>query len=267
MATADPLLEASDLHRSYERRVARGASRAVGAVAGVSLRLERGEALGIVGGSGSGKSTLARLLLALERPDRGIVRFEGFPVSELPEARVRPLRRHFQAVFQDPSTSLDPCLAVGTIVAEPLVAHRLGDAASRRARVAEVLEQVGLTAAAVSRHPREFSGGERQRIAIARALATEPRLLVLDEPVSSLDASVQAQILDLVAELRERHGLAMVLISHDLAMVRNVCDRVAVMKDGVFVESGTTSEVLANPSHPYTRSLLAAAPGRSKVEP
>jgi peptide/nickel transport system ATP-binding protein len=230
------------------------------AVSGVSFRLDRGEAIGIVGESGSGKSTLARLLLALERPDQGVVRFEGQPISELPESQVRPLRQHFQAVFQDPSTSLDPCLRVGTIVAEPLVAHSIGTASERRQRVAELLDQVGLPSDAVDHHPKEFSGGERQRIAIARALATSPQLLILDEPTSSLDVSVQAQILDLMADLRQAHELALVWISHDLEVVRDVCEGVAVMRDGRFVEEGPTARVLDTPEHPYTRALLDAAP-------
>lgn len=259
MATADVLLAAEDVHRAYRRRGARGSRAAtVKAVAGVRLRLDRGEALGVVGGSGSGKSTLARLLLALERPDRGTVRFEGHPISSLPESRVRPLRRRFQAVFQDPSTSLDPCLRINTIIAEPLAAHSIGTAAGRRARVVELLDQVGLPAIAADRYPKAFSGGERQRIAIARALATGPSLLILDEPVSSLDMSVRAQILDLITDLRREHELALVLISHDLEIVRNVCERVAVMKEGVFVEEGPTAHVLDSPEHPYTRALLEA---------
>jgi peptide/nickel transport system ATP-binding protein len=229
-------------------------------VAGVSFRLDRAASLGIVGGSGSGKSTLARLLLALENPDRGAVQFDGQPVSKWPESRVRPLRKRFQAVFQDPSLSLNPCLRVGTIIAEPLAAHAIGNAADRRARVAELLDQVGMPAVAADRYPKAFSGGERQRIAIARALATSPELLILDEPVSSLDVSVQAQVLDLIAELQRQHELALVLISHDLEVVRDVCKSIAVMSDGVFVETGSTTEILENPSHRYTRALLDAAP-------
>ena len=261
MSTSDPLLVAEDLHRSYRRSVAPGNRLTeIKAVAGVSLRLDRGEAIGIVGGSGSGKSTLARLLLALEAPDRGAVRFNGQTISGAPEARVRPLRRSFQAVFQDPGASLDPCLRVGTIVAEPLVAHSIGNATERRQRVAKLLGQVGLPADAADHHPREFSGGERQRVAIARALATGPQLLILDEPTSSLDVSVQAQILGLMAELRRTHELSLVWISHDLEVVRDVCESVAVMRDGLFVEEGPTATVLADPKHPYTRSLLDAAP-------
>jgi ABC-type glutathione transport system ATPase component len=261
MSTADPLLVAEGLQRSYRQRTGVG-SRPGGieAVDGVSLQLDRAESLGIVGGSGSGKSTLARLLLALERPDKGVVRFRGNPISTLPESRIRPLRRDFQAVFQDPSASLDPCLRVGTIVAEPLVAHSIGSGSERRQRIAELLAQVGLSPQAAGKRAREFSGGERQRIAIARALATGPRLLILDEPTSSLDVSVQAQIIDLMTALRRRHELALVWISHDLAVVRDVCDKVAVMFDGKFVEEGPTAQVLENPRHSYTRALLDAAP-------
>lgn len=261
MSTADALLIAEDLHRSYRRRGIPGAGPSmVEAVAGVSFHVDPVESLGIVGGSGAGKSTLARLLLALERPDRGLVRFEGHPISRWPESRVRPLRQRFQAVFQDPSLSLDPCLRIGTIIAEPLVAHDIGDPADHRNRVAEILDQVGLPAAAADQYPREFSGGERQRIAIARALATDPRLLILDEPVSSLDVSVQAQILDLIAELRQQHELAMVLISHDLEVIREVCGRIAVMHHGTFVEEGQTAHIFERPQHPYTRALLEATP-------
>jgi len=261
MSPADGLIIADDLHRSYRRRGVRGTGPStVEAVAGVSFHLDPIETLGIVGGSGAGKSTLARLLLALERPDRGVVRFEGHPISEWPESQVRPLRQGFQAVFQDPGLSLDPCLRIGTIIAEPLVAHAIGGKAERRKRVADLLDQVGLPATAADRHPSEFSGGERQRIAIARALATGPQLLILDEPVSSLDVSVQAQILDLISDLRQQNELAVILISHDLEVVRQVCGRVAVMHRGVFVEEGPTARVLERPQREYTRALLEATP-------
>jgi len=254
------LLVAEDLARAYRRRTSVGGSAvALAAVDGVSLAVDSGEALGIVGESGSGKSTLARLLLALEKPDRGMVRFDGVPISDLPEAAVRPIRRHFQAVFQDPSTSLDPCLTVGTIVAEALEAHKIGTPAERRARVTDVLGQVGLPSEAARHYPNAFSAGERQRVALARALAPAPKLLILDEPVSSLDVTVQRQILDLVSGLRRRHGLTMVVISHDLAVIRQVCERVAVMHHGKIVETGPTDLVLENPEHPYTNELLAAS--------
>ncbi len=261
MSKVESLIAADDIHRSYRRLGSRGKGPVtIEAVTGVSLRLDPTETLGIVGGSGAGKSTLARLLLALERPDRGVVRFEGHPISNWPESRIRPLRKGFQAVFQDPSLSLDPCLRVGTIIAEPLVAHAIGGKAERRKRVADLLDQVGLPKASADRHPSEFSGGERQRIAIARALATGPKLLILDEPVSSLDVSVQAQILDLISELRRRHEIAVILISHDLAVVREVCAKVVVMDHGSVVENGPTARILEKPQHPYTRALLDAGP-------
>ena len=261
MPADEALIVADDLHRSYRRRGMRGAGPSmVKAVAGVSFQLDPAETLGIVGGSGAGKSTLARLLLALERPDRGVVRFDGHPISKWPESRVRPLRQRFQAVFQDPSLSLDPCLRIGTVIAEPLVAHAIGGRADRQKRVSELLDQVGLPAAAANRHPSEFSGGERQRIAIARALATKPQLLILDEPVSSLDVSVQAQILDLISELQQQHQIAVILISHDLEVVREICDRVTVMHHGAIVEDGPTAHILERPEHPYTRALLEAGP-------
>jgi peptide/nickel transport system ATP-binding protein len=234
----------------------RGGER-IRAVDGVTIDLRPGESLGLVGGSGSGKSTLTRLLLALERPDEGSVHFDGHPISDLPEHQVRPLRRRFQAVFQDPIGSLNPRLRTATIVAEPLVAHSIGTSAEQRRRVDELLEQVGLPDTAARRFPGAFSGGERQRIAVARALATGPELLILDEPVSSLDVSVQAQILDLLRGLRRRHGLAMIFVSHDLGVVRGFCDRVAVMHRGRIVEEGDTTTVLSAPTHDYTQQLLA----------
>jgi len=255
---ADALLEAEGLRRSFPARD--GSGRKVAAIDGVDLRVEPGETLGVVGASGAGKSTLARLLLALERPDSGTVRFDGRPISAMTPAQVRPLRRRFQAVFQDPLASLNPRLRVRTIVSEPLAAFHIGTRTERRARIAELLSHVGLPADAAQRFPGAFSGGERQRIAIARAMAPAPELLVLDEPVSFLDLPVKGQILELLADLRERFGLAMVLISHDVEVVRSFCDRVAVLHTGVVVEEGPTSVVLTRPAHPYTAALLAAAP-------
>jgi ABC-type microcin C transport system duplicated ATPase subunit YejF len=256
----EPLLQAEGLWRSYARRGPAGSSGpVVEAVRDVSLTVGRGEALGIVGRSGSGKSTLARLLLALETPDRGNVRFKGRLISGVPEAEVRPLRRFFQAVFQDPSTSLDPCLKVRTIVAEPLAAHRIGSADERRRRVCELLEWVGLAADSADRFPDGFSGGERQRLAIARALAPEPELLVLDEPLSSLDVPVQARILDLIADLRAQLDLSLVMISHDFAVIRGLCERVLVMHRGKVVDEGATEEVFRSPRHDVTRQLVESA--------
>ncbi|HOC41981.1 MAG TPA: ABC transporter ATP-binding protein [Thermoanaerobaculales bacterium] len=255
---AEPLLTASGLCRTYPARSA-GSGRLV-ALDGVDLWLERGGSLGVVGESGAGKSTLARLLLALERPDAGVVTFDGREISAMRAARVRPLRRRFQAVFQDPLASLNPRLAVGTSIAEPLVAFAIGDAAQRRRRVTELLAAVGLPEDAARRRPGAFSGGERQRVAIARALASDPELLVLDEPVSALDAGVRGQVLALIGRLRAGRRLALVLIAHDLAVVRRLCDRVAVLYRGVVVEEGPVTEVLARPAHPYTAMLRAAAP-------
>lgn len=263
MKKPEPILSADALSRSYrQRKNSAGISDSLDAVVDVSFELTAGEALGIVGQSGSGKSTLARLLLALERPDRGRVVFEGQPISQWPESEIRPLRRGFQAVFQDPSSSLNPTLKVGSIVAEALVAHSIGSAAERRDMVHDLVRQVGLDPDCVRQYPGAFSGGERQRIAIARALATKPRLLILDEPTSSLDAPIQAQILALISQLRDRHRLSLILISHDLEVVREICEGVAVMHHGRFVEQGPSSRILSDPSHPYTMQLLAASPGK-----
>jgi oligopeptide/dipeptide ABC transporter ATP-binding protein len=252
----DHLLDARGLERAYSGP---GGS-AIVAVDGVSLRLDRGMTYGLVGESGSGKSTLARLLLALERPDSGTVVFDGHPISDMAAFRVRPLRRRFQAVFQDPIGSLNPRLRVATIVAEPLVAHRIGTPRERLDRVHEVLDSMGMPADSARRYPGAFSGGERQRIAIARAIAPEPELLILDEPVSSLDATAQSRILELLSGLRHRLDLTLVLISHDLRVVHRVTERVGVMYRGAVVEEGPTDGVLTHPAHPYTRALLAAAP-------
>lgn len=258
--TTAPLLEAVGLRRSYRARgfFARGGR--VAAVDGVDLSVARNEAVGVVGGSGAGKSTLARLLLALESPDDGVVRFDGHEISTMTASAVRPLRRRFQPVFQDPLASLDPRMKIGASVAEPLAAMRIGDDDRRRRRVVEVLEQVGLPETVRTRYPGALSGGERQRAAIARALAPEPELLILDEPVSSLDAPVAFRVLDLLAGLRRELGLTVVLITHDLHVVRQVCERVVVMRAGRIVEQGETSRVLRAPQHDYTKRLLEAVP-------
>jgi len=229
----------------------------VHAVQGVSFTLEAGKSLGIVGESGSGKSTLARLVMALESPTSGSVRILGRDIHALPASQLREARRDFQMVFQDPYGSLDPRQRVERIVSEPLPAMSAKD---RRQRVAESLDAVGLRAADADKYPHEFSGGQRQRIAIARALITRPQLIVADEPVSALDVSVQAQVLNLLQDLRTQFGVAYLFISHDLAVVDHVCDEVAVMQSGRIVERGSPDTLFRHAQHPYTRSLIDAIP-------
>jgi peptide/nickel transport system ATP-binding protein len=263
-----PLLEARDVVRSYQAPRTRffGRPPRRRAVDGVSLAVAPGERVGLVGESGSGKSTLVRALLGLEPPDAGSVRVDGEDFASAPDRTLRRLRRLVQAVFQDPYGSLNPRQRVGRIVAEPL--HLLTDAISateRDRRVTDVLGAVGLAPADAQRHPHEFSGGERQRIAIARALVVDPRLLILDEAVSALDASLRSQILALLLELSAARGLAYVFVSHDLSVVRAVTDRTLVMRAGAIVEEGPTAEVLDHPRHAYTRELVAASPSLERA--
>ena len=229
------------------------------AVRGVDLEVCDGETVALVGQSGSGKSTLARLMLGLEMPDSGSVLWRGREISSLDRASTLAFRREVQVVFQDPYGSLNPRQTVGSALREAIGVHRLasGAAADRKAR--DLLSLVGLPAAATMRYPQEFSGGQRQRIAIARALAVEPRMILADEPVSSLDLSVQAQILNLLLDLRERFDMALLLITHDLSVVKHLSERVAVMHEGRIVERGPTSVVLDMPEHPATRALIACA--------
>ncbi len=249
------LLELEDVVKHFP---VKGTGRAVQAVNGVSLALERGETLGIVGESGCGKSTLGRLALRLIEPDRGQIRFDGENLLALSDRALRAKRREMQIVFQDPYASLDPRQPVANILAEPLKIHGLGDSASRGERVIRLLQQVGLPENAAHRYPHEFSGGQRQRIGIARAIALEPKLIVADEPVSALDVSIRSQILNLLVDLKRALGLSYIFISHDLAVVEYISDRVAVMYLGHFVETGTAADLYAAPAHPYTQALISA---------
>ena len=230
------------------------------AVDDVSFQICAGETFGLVGESGSGKTTTGRCLLRLMEPTSGQVRFDGEDVLAFTPAQMRAARRRMQIVFQDPYSSFDPRLAVGVSVEEPLVIHGVGSKAARRQRVSELLELVGLDPSTASRLPRDFSGGQRQRLALARALALNPSFIVADEPVSSLDVSVQAQVMNLLVDLQDRLSLTYLLISHDLRLVEHVCERVAVMYRGRIVEMGSTATIFAGPRHLYTQALLSAVP-------
>ncbi|MFZ5677837.1 MAG: ABC transporter ATP-binding protein [Pseudomonadota bacterium] len=259
--TGRPLLAAESLVKHYKARGGDGLARAVD---GVSLTLNKGETLGIVGESGSGKSTLARLVLRLIESTSGRVRLDGEDILALKPGVLRKRRRDMQIVFQDPFASLDPRMSVGQIIAEPLDIHGVGSRPDRQRKVEDLLLMVGLDRSALGRYPHEFSGGQRQRIGIARAIALEPKLLVLDEPVSALDVSIQSQILNLLIDLKARLDLSYIFISHDLSVVEHVSDRVLVMYLGRIVEEGTATQVLRHPRHPYTEALVSAVPGAKK---
>jgi ABC-type glutathione transport system ATPase component len=257
-----PLLEVENLVKDYAlpREKLFQAPGKVHALQGVSFTIQAGRSLGIVGESGSGKSTLARLVMALDAPTSGRVRLLGRDLHALPREELRLARRDFQMVFQDPYGSLDPRQTVERIVAEPLAAQGGASRDEQHRRASEVLQAVGLRASDLRKVPHEFSGGQRQRIAIARALVTRPRLIVADEPVSALDVSVQAQVLNLMQDLQAGFGITYMLISHDLAVVQHLCEEVAVLWQGRIVEQGPPERLFAQPRHPYTRTLVEAVP-------
>lgn len=259
-ATDRPLVEVDDLVVEYAAPAIGRGRGVVRAVAGVSLSIGTGETYGLVGESGSGKTTLGRAILRLLRPTAGRIVFDGTDITSLSGESMRRIRRDMQVVFQSPVASLDPRSSVLDAVAEPLRTHASMSRREREASVLALLEEVGLASIHLGRYPHELSGGQCQRVALARALALRPKLLVLDEPTSALDVSVQAQILNLLAELRQAHGLAFLLISHDLDVVAHLADRIGIMYLGRLVEEGPTAEILAGPAHPYGEALLASAP-------
>jgi peptide/nickel transport system ATP-binding protein len=263
MSAAEPLVEVDQLKVWFPIKSGLLLDRHVGdvrAVDGVSLTIDRGETLGLVGESGCGKSTLGRAILRLYEPTDGSIRFDGRDITHLGESELRPLRRRMQMIFQDPFASLNPRHSVGRMVGEPMKVHGVMDRQSIGSRVRELLEVVGLPRDAISRYPHEFSGGQRQRIGLARALALNPDFIVCDEPVSALDVSIQAQIVNLLEELQEEFDLTYLFVAHDLAVVRHISDRIMVMYLGTIVEVSPGDDLYDNPLHPYTISLLSAIP-------
>ena len=267
-----PLLQTKGLGKTYQlpRRQLWHKPQLVQALDAIDLTVYRGRNVGIVGESGSGKSTLARLAMGLDRPTSGQVLWDGDDIHTLPSAALRGMRRDYQMVFQDPYGSLDPRMTVARILAEPLQALSNSSRSVQRELAAEALDQVGLHTADLDKYPHEFSGGQRQRIAIARALITRPKLIVADEPVSALDVSIQAQVLNLMLDLQQRFGMTYLLISHDLAVVNHLCQDIVVMQQGRIVERGAPRQLFQNARHPYTQTLLNAVPqiipGRARAQ-
>jgi oligopeptide transport system ATP-binding protein len=263
MNGGEPLLEVTDLVKHFPVKRGVLVNREVDqvrAVDGISFSIPRGQTLGLVGESGSGKSTVCRVTLQLLRPTSGSVRFEGREIAGLPRRGLRPLRRQMQMIFQDPYASLNPRKRVGQIVGSPLKLHGIASGGELRRQVQELLDRVGLSPEHYDRYPHEFSGGQRQRIGIARAIALKPKLIVADEPVSALDVSIQAQIVNLLDDLQDDLGLTYLFVAHDIGVVRHISDRIAVMHDGKIVEQGSADQVCERPSDDYTKKLLAAVP-------
>jgi oligopeptide transport system ATP-binding protein len=263
MADGEPLIEVTDLVKHFPIKKGLLIDREVDqvrAVDGISFSATRGQTMGLVGESGSGKSTVCRVMLQLLRPTSGSVRFEGREIAGLSRREMRPLRRQMQMIFQDPYASLNPRKRVGQIVGDPLKLQDVASGSDLRSRVQELLERVGLSSEHYDRYPHEFSGGQRQRIGIARAIALKPKLIVADEPVSALDVSIRAQIVNLLDDLQDELGLTYVFVAHDIGVVRHISDRIAVMNDGKIVEEGTADQVCEHPRDDYTKKLLAAVP-------
>jgi oligopeptide transport system ATP-binding protein len=260
---SEPLLQVTDLVKHFPIKRGILIDREVDqvrAVDGISFRIEPGQTLGLVGESGSGKSTACRAVLQLIKPSSGSVRFEGQEIAGCSRRQMRPLRREMQMIFQDPYASLNPRKRVGQIVGDPLKRQRVASGGELRKQVQELLERVGLASEHYNRFPHEFSGGQRQRIGIARALALRPKLVIADEPVSALDVSIQAQIINLLDDLQDEFGLTYLFVAHDIGVVRHIADRIAVMNKGEIVEQGEADQVCENPRHDYTKKLLAAVP-------